>query len=775
MKRCMLILLGCLAYFPFLFSQNIDIRGNILDDEKNILAGASVAIYKQDSVLVTGALSDAKGFFEIKGLASESYNVVISFIGFSLENIQIPNLKKDIDLGAIALSLNTELEEVVVTTSSKHYGISRQILIPTKPIIDISNNAWSLMKNMQLSRIQFNPITNEITTDDGEHVILQINGVQAAKEEVMALKSTEIIRVEYSDQPSVRYQAGAVINYVVKRREQGGHIMLSGNQNVSSIGMKQYSFSGNYNWKKSQLGVVLGYNQARVKWTRDNEYHYNFPEEEFTRTEKGEPALYNDKTWNASVKYTLSDPDKYLFSATFRNKLNDVPNQFSDRQGYATNSNSDVVSFFQDFSERKENIPSLDLYYHRNLKNKQLLIFNMVGTLTDTKSQHTYKEVLESDNSTIADIYSLIDGKKYSIIAEAIYEKKFENNSKLNVGLRHNQSRTENEYMGDINSNVNLDYSESYIFADYTLQKGGFGLNTGLSGKYTYYKQDGETYKQLNPQPRLQLQYSFKNEMTLRYYLNVSSASPSLSDLNDVEQEINMWQIRRGNSSLKNSMNYNQSLMYIFNSKYIGIELMGAYSYTNNPINETIFVENDKIVNSVDNQKKSQRIRVQSTFNIRPFGQYISLQVRPRFSRYMIHGNSYTHTYNNWSVNANLLASYKRWFLNAQMETRNNILTGETITYGQNFHMVGMGYNADKWNVSTGLFLPFSKDYSQATKNLSKVAASYSKVHSRDFQALVYIAASINLDFGKAKKKQRQRTNNQDSGSGILQTGKISM
>lgn len=109
------------------------------------------------------------------------------------------------------------------------------------------------------------------------------------------------------------------------------------------------------------------------------------------------------------------------------------------------------------------------------------------------------------------------------------------------------------------------------------------------------------------------------------------------------------------------------------------------------------------------------------------------------------------------------------------METRHNTLTGETINYGQHFHMIGLGYNADKWNISAGTMLPFSKNYSQATRNLSEVAPFYSNVYSTDFRALVYVAASINLDFGKKKKAQRQRTNNQDAGSGILQSGKVSM
>lgn len=772
MKRYIFTILGTLISI-LVFSQNIEIKGKILDTEKQILEGASIALYKQDTILVNGSISDAKGTFRLKNIIPDTYKVVISFVGFIPENIQLHDLKETINLRNIVLQSDTELKEVVVTASNKRYEVNRQIIIPTKSIMEISNNGWNLMRNMQLSRININPINNKITTDNGEDVILQINGVQVEKQEIMALDSKSIIRIEYLDQPGVRYQAGAVINYIVKQREQGGSLMASGNQTLSKNGVNQYTLAGNYNWNKSQIGVILDFNQSHVRWTRENEYDYILPNEEITRIESGVPTLYNDKTLKASIKYTLSEPDKYFFSATLHNNLNDVPNQFSDRQGYAITSNSNKKTFFQDFSTWKENAPSLDLYYQRNLKNKQLLIFNVVGTYIDSKSKHNYFESI--DNVSISNINSIIDGEKYSIIAEGIYEKDFQQKGKLSVGVRHNQSRTENKYSGDILSNVNLNYSESYLFAEYTYSLNKFSLNAGLSGKYTYYKQGGDDYKKLNPQPRLLLQYSLNKNMALRYRLNIASSSPSLSDLNDVEQEMDTWQTRRGNPFLKNSTSYSQSLMYSYNNKYIGIELTGTYTYSDNPISETIFTKNNRIINTIENHKNWQRIQVQSTFNIRPFGQYLSLQIRPRFSRYMMNGNNYTHTYNNFSLYATLVASYKRWFLNAQMETRYNTLIGETITYGQNFHLVGAGYNADKWNISAGLYLPFSKNYSQATRNLSNVASSYSNVHTKDFRALVYIAASINLDFGKVKQNKRQRINNQDSGSSILQSGKISM
>lgn len=772
MKRILItsLALGCVAA---LSAQHIDIKGKIVDNSHEVLEGATIAVYKQDSILINGTTSDVKGVFELKNLPADNYRIMISYVGYASENIQISGVQKKLDLGIISLASDTELKEVVITGSSKRYEVDRQVLIPTQNLTDISNNAWTLIKNMQLSRIQINPVTNEITTDNGEPVLLQINGAPAERAEIMNLKSKDILRIEYQDQPSVRYQTGAVLNYIVKQREQGGTLMASANQNIDKYGIGQYTVAGNYNWAKSQIGIVLDYNRSYVQWTRENEYTYSLPEGDVKRVEKGMPTLYNDQTLNTSAKYTLSETDKYLFSATLRNKFNTVPNQFSNRKGYATTSYTEQETFFQDFSTWKENTPSLDLYYQHNLKNRQLLIFNVVGTWIDSKSTHNYQENLS--DVPISNIHSVIDGTKRSIIAEAVYEKSFDKKGKLNAGIRHNQSRTENLYSGDITSNVNLDYKESYLFADYTYARKGFSLNTGISGKYTYYKQGSNDYKRFNPQPRLLTQYKFKNNMILRYRFNMEVSSPSLSDLNNIEQEMDEWQIKRGNPYLKNSTGYSQSLMYSYNNPYFGIELIGAYTYADNPIYETIFLENNRIVNTIENQKNWQRIQVQSTFNIHPFGEYISLQIRPRFSRYIMHGNHYTHTYNNWAVYATLVSSYNHWFLNAQMETRHNMLMGETITYGQNFHMVGVGYNADKWNVSAGFYLPFSKEYSQATRNLSQAAASYSNVHSTDFQALVYVAASINLDFGKQKKVQKQRIKNQDSGSGVLQSGKISM
>lgn len=163
MKRILItsLALGCVAA---LSAQHIDIKGKIVDNSHEVLEGATIAVYKQDSILINGTTSDVKGVFELKKLPADNYRIMISYVGYASENIQISGVQKKLDLGIISLASDTELKEVVITGSSKRYEIDRQVLIPTQNLTDISNNAWTLIKNMQLSRIQINPVTNEITT-----------------------------------------------------------------------------------------------------------------------------------------------------------------------------------------------------------------------------------------------------------------------------------------------------------------------------------------------------------------------------------------------------------------------------------------------------------------------------------------------------------------------------------------------------------------------------------------------------------------------------------
>ena len=163
MKDKLLLLIICIANFS-MYAQNINIHGKVLDDNKHILSGASIALYLQDSILIAGTTSNEKGTFILENIEPNNYKISVSYVGFLKENIDISQLTENLDLGNIVLQSDAILEDLVVTASNKHYEVNRQIILPSKEQMEVSNNALTLTRNLQLSLIQINPVTNDITT-----------------------------------------------------------------------------------------------------------------------------------------------------------------------------------------------------------------------------------------------------------------------------------------------------------------------------------------------------------------------------------------------------------------------------------------------------------------------------------------------------------------------------------------------------------------------------------------------------------------------------------
>jgi hypothetical protein len=765
-----LLLLNCANAF----SQTVIVRGKIINAENTPLEGANVVLQTMDSIFVCGSATDTKGNFAIKNITPGNYYLNISFVGYKPERLLIKNLSKNQSFGNIRLNSATVLKEAVVVGKRAYYKVDRQILIPTHAQRDISNNGLTLIRNMQLSRIKINPLDNSISTQNGETVVLQINGVNAQATEIAAIPSKNIVRVEYNDAPGLRYDTGAVVNFIVKQRESGGYVMANGMQTLSNKGIKRYGAASGYNWSKSQLVLTTDFDENKASWTRDNEYQYTLPDKTVLRTETGIPTLYKDKTLNASLKYVLQDADKYMLSITLRDSYNHVPNQFSDRQGTVNMSNTTEVTSLKDLSSWRGNTPSADIYFQRNIKNDQLILFDVVGTYIKSNNTHTYTENSESGN-LLTDIYSHIDGKKYSIIAEGIYEKKFKEKGILNAGAHYQQSYTDNKYTGDVTSDIDLRFSESYLFQEYRFIINKWDSKFGLREKYMYYGQQNSHTGTFSIQPTWQLKYAISDNSFIRYSGSLSNNTPDLADLNNTEQALDTWQVQRGNPSLKSYKLTYQDITMEYNRKLWGIELYSYYSYFHHPIMASIFYENGKFVNMNENQKAKHQFKIETTLTLRPLKDYISIDVTPGINRFVSYGNTYTHEYTNWYIRGSLMANYKRFFLYAQMNTRNNFLGGETIEYNEKFHSITTGYNAPKWSLSVGVFNPYTKEYSQSSRNLSHLLPSYSEVHCRNLCKMFYLSASFNLDFGHRKGTADQKTSNSDTNAGILKSGKTNM
>jgi outer membrane receptor for ferrienterochelin and colicins len=108
-------------FYPFLaliltsniFSQSLKGKVYELDDKGKKLPLIGTNVFWENTQ--TGTTTDENGFFELKKINSDHLHLVVSYIGYKPVDLEIP---VDQDTIEIILSINRELEEVVITGTS---------------------------------------------------------------------------------------------------------------------------------------------------------------------------------------------------------------------------------------------------------------------------------------------------------------------------------------------------------------------------------------------------------------------------------------------------------------------------------------------------------------------------------------------------------------------------------------------------------------------------------------------------------------------------------
>lgn len=771
MKRIVFFIIISLTIISTVSAQLIKITGKVVDKANALpIEYANVTLLQPDSSYVKGVTSDINGLFDITN-SSGNYLVSVSYMGYQTSYIPVSNATADNNLGSISLEPSSiALNTVVVTTQSVINKADRKLIFPSESQIKTSTNGLDLLQQLQLPRININPIDNTITTSGKGEVQLRINGVLTTIEEIRAIAPQDLVRIEYHDDPGARYgSASAVIDYIVKRRESGGNIHGDFQNTIGSVGFAENNLSAKVNHRKSEFGVNAYWGHRKLEWTRENIETFNFPNKTLHRNEVGEPTLFKYNSLNLALNYSLMEADKYFLNVAFRQFYNDSPNLYSNRNSTITTSDNNIPLSISDLSSQKSNIPSLDVYFQRNLKNDQLVIVNLVGTYIDSKNSRIYQEW--RDKTPVTDIQSHITGDKYSLIAEGIYEKKNEK-SKFTTGIKHAQVFTQNQYAGNAIAEIAMNLAETYAYAEYQIQKGKFNYVVSLAGIRSYYSQGSEVEENFSFRPSARVTYNINDKTFIRYKINVWGSTPSLGNLNAVEQEIDSLQIRRGNPNLKVSQGYNNNITAGYDKGMFGFDLYMQHNYLRNRVSETILFEENKFIRTYENQKAHHQLSAEATLRFRPIKDRLAIAFTPGINHYISEGKNYKHTYTNKYMRMSIDANYKNWVANFTMYTPWDYFYGESLESGERIHMISFGYNKQNYSIMMGAFNPFGGTYKRNDQNWSAMIPTQSKIYSDNLTQIVFIKASFNVNFGRQFKGGNKRLNNSDNDSGIMSGSK---
>jgi hypothetical protein len=778
MKTIRQIIIGYLLFGSIIggiSAQNIELKGLVREAKTNeALAFVNVVLQTPDSAFVTGSMSDDNGKFVIPKVNPGDYRLALSYIGYVTQYIALSGLKASITIPDILMEEETVgLDAVTVTASAVTNRIDRKLIFPTERQINASSNGIDLLQQLMLPRLQVNPLTREVGVISGGEVQLRINGVKVEVSDIVALQPKDVIRVEYHDNPGLRYgNAAAVIDYIVRRPESGGNL---GVNIYNTFNLKQFgnnSINGRINHKKSEFAVNYNFNQRDVyQMWRDNEETFLLADGSvLRRKEAGEPGHFQRNWQNLNATYSYLN-GKRMFNATFRYYAANQPHNDYSSKLYNMDNPDDYVQMF-DREKSLSSRPAFDLYYLENLKNDQTLVFNVVGTYNTTDNNRIYTE--SRDGIYLTEINNLVVGNKYSLIGEGIYEKKLGSNS-LNAGLRHTQSYSDNTYKNDREYHTEMQQGETFLYAEWKgkVKKLDYTLGAGVTRSSFRQINDGIDYDTYTFNPRIALFHPLPGNSSVRLTARISNHIPSLSELSVVEQTIDSIQILRGNPNLKPYLRYESTLNYEWKKGLFYLNWEGRYEYLPSAIMDEKFREGNKIVQTWDNQKNWQHLYTGLHLRVGPIKDFLVVMLYGSVNHFISNGNNYRHVYTNPSCYAVVSGNYRQFQAQFVWQIASvDRFYGETLSGGEVAHLLSLGYNYKNMNFGLGAYNPFVNNYRQNTENRSEYAFYKKSMYLNEMSRMLFFQFSYNFDFGRAFQSGQKKLNNADEDAGVMKAGK---
>lgn len=690
---------------------------------------------------------------------------VVSFLFFAQLSIAQTSDSAITDSLARAKT-QTELNEVVVEGNRTYYKGDTQVIIPGKEQIATSGSAFDLLKKLPLFSIQINDAMRKITSILPGEVQVRINHIIANKDDLANLNVENVKKVEYIQNPGMRYgdNVAAVIDIIMSKRTQG--LTLGTNMTdaaTANYGNNDYSASLIKGNSELSLSYSLGFENFNKMKTNEHK-SYLMPDnsvEEVSYT--GLPSTNKTFTHNIQLKYNLSVLDKYVFQVQLYTGIKRNPKQESSQIIEEAGQTSRKI---QSNIKDEYTSPALDLYYQISLPQKQQLIVNAVGTYRSSNYDYQY-----TDNDYKLNTHT--NGKKYSLISEAIYEKEMEKFT-FTSGLKSEQSYTDNTYNSSDTSVASMHNNNIYAYLQLSgkWKKFNYRLATGVN--YQYYSQNNASYEHWSFRPELSLNYAINQRFRVNYNFILRPVLPSLNNLNDAEVQKNEREIRAGNANLKPFQTISNAISFTYSRNRINAQMGATYMYCKNAIMGTVTrrITDDGdayYIYGVDNHRSMNQLNVQSDVRYEIIPKKLALSGYGGVNFFYCNGNTFE-IHKSYYFGELMLENYiGKLYLSAGMSNRYISLFAETAWYDAYSNFVNATYNWGNIQIGVRWDYPFQKNGNTPRQRLTNqwVQSTTETINSDESNRLL-LTFVWRWHTGQKSKAKDKIVENRDSGSGIL-------
>lgn len=737
-------------------------------DNEPVVAATVMLLAPNDSTVLTYGIADAEGRFRIP---CDRTNVIakLSCMGYKTTYHRCNTF----NIGTIIMPENTvNLGSVTVEANNSHLYADRSVYIPTARQKNASQTGADLLGHMAIPQLGLIS-SGSVVTNAGKPVAVFIDYLPATENDLQAMRTEDVKRVEYYEYPSdPRLQGNPyVINFIMQKYEYGGYLKTFGHTNLISNPVGEILANLRIQ-RKNMTYDIMGstYHYCRKHEGSELTETYRLPQrngdlKEFQRFSNTTASDQKRNWYFATIKATYNS-DNIQASSQIKGRIDRQPN--SEKRGSVTYStpsfdNSEYSSLL---NERSQFIAYEGYYFFKLPKNSSIVV-NPTYSYSHTEQNTIYQE------TGYAAIHNGASDNTNKFSGNLKFTHNFGDYGNLLFGLNGSYEYNRTRYTGSATA---LDRSKSSRI------EAGIGYDVTIGKVYGAASfawdwdrlQFGDMVdKPSTPKANLSLQYAPDNHNSLSLSASYESWLPSPSFKSDKVIEATPLMKYTGNPNLVPSKSYDFDFTYTWipNNNYslsafawawfVGDRYVYDYEASSTGILRTI--------------KQPMGSFAQGTYGISGSAKFLdrSLVLSGRIGQLLNHNGipyNVNHSYINWYARVRYYLG--NWNFTLTYSSDNASADGcmnGLWAYGKNDWYITVGWSNSHWNIR-GDIINFTR-WNYRNDHFVMKSTYYDTDEIRlggKSRAFVQLTATYTFGFGKKVKRDDEPAVSGAASSGIL-------
>jgi iron complex outermembrane receptor protein len=650
------------------FSQNGEVKGKLVDDEKNFVPFSTVLLKnKKDSSLVKGEITNEQGEFHLMGLKNGEYFLMLPAVGHQkkfVSDLTISEAQQSLDLGIIQFEKKAnQLGEVTVKvdkpfiekqTDKTVVNIENSIIQTGSSVMEVLEKLPGVMVD-QDGNIRLRGKQGVLILMDGKPMVL---GGGDLANLLRGMPANSIQKIELITNPSAKWDAAGnagIINIITKRNKQEGW-----NSSINlSYGQGRYhkiNPSATFSYKRNRFNFFANYAYSdRVGFNNlilDRRFFFNDTLKAEFKTFNYILFPFKTHTPRIGMDYNLGK------RTTISLIVAGVGNSIEQR----THNNTDISDGNQNLTGGYEFLnQSHDKFYSATLSSQlkhkldsagqEISVDLDYGTYDNNTDQLLTTNYFDAQRefSKNLTLVSKQTGSLELYSVKSDYTKPFRNGLNLDVGIKSSLVKSDKnmQFYDRVNDIDKFDTARSSHFlyneninAAYLSLKKQFkmlGVQAGLRVEHT--KADGRQV--INDSsihrnyvllfPTLYLDHKLNDKNSLNISLGKRIDRPRYDQMNPFRRLIDITTYSEGNPYLLPQITYHSEISYSFKDMLF---FTATYDYTRNNITDVLI------------QNSATRQTVQTVVNLDHVNYYsFDINLSKKVTKW-------------WRTNSNVLSYY---------------------------------------------------------------------------------------------------------------------